>query len=183
MLHLAVVKRPNFLQIGIISGFGLCVGMGDLVSGDRLLSTNFTLFCHKLFLIRFGMLSKWPLNVKTKQTNQALGRAGEELALNHLKRLGFKIKECNFRTRFGEIDIVATKSQEYYFVEVKTRNGSDYGNPIESFPFYRVERLKKMVMTYATRHRLTEKMLHVSLLGIDCAGPEPKITFLPDIVT
>lgn len=50
-----------------------------------------------------------------------LGNAGEEEAASYLKKRGYKILERNYRTKFGEIDIVASKKRAIVFVEVKTR--------------------------------------------------------------
>ena len=51
---------------------------------------------------------------------QRLGRRGEELAANHLERHGWRIVERNFRTRAGEIDLIASRSGTLAFCEVKT---------------------------------------------------------------
>ncbi len=51
----------------------------------------------------------------------ALGRLGEDLAADHLVRRGFRILERNYRTRWGELDIVAFDGTTLTFVEVKTR--------------------------------------------------------------
>lgn len=115
--------------------------------------------------------------------NRSVGMAGEDFAVNYLKNRGFKIKERNFRTRWGEIDIVAQKGEHTHFVEVKTRTSCDYGHPLESLPFYRMERLKKMALWYATRFKLTENRLHLSLLGISWGAREPEAFFVEDIVS
>ena len=52
---------------------------------------------------------------------QQTGRLGEKLARRHLESLGFKIVDSNYRTRWGEIDLVAEKNEELVFVEVRTR--------------------------------------------------------------
>jgi putative endonuclease len=54
---------------------------------------------------------------------QHLGRLGEQLAAEHLERLGCTIVSRNHRTRFGEIDLVACDGTTLIFVEVKTRRG------------------------------------------------------------
>ena len=51
---------------------------------------------------------------------QTLGRLGEELAATHLERHGWQIVERNFRTREGEIDLIATRGGTLAFCEVKT---------------------------------------------------------------
>jgi putative endonuclease len=50
-----------------------------------------------------------------------LGRLGEQLAADHLTRRGFEIVERNYRTRWGELDIVAFDGAMLVFCEVKTR--------------------------------------------------------------
>jgi putative endonuclease len=52
---------------------------------------------------------------------RALGRLGERLAAAHLQRLGFAIVQRNFRTRHGEIDLIAFDGRTLAMVEVKTR--------------------------------------------------------------
>src|SRR5262249_60856943 len=62
-----------------------------------------------------------------------LGRLGEQLAAEHLIRRGFQIVERNYRTRWGELDIVAYDGRTLAFCEVKTRRLSASGrDPLES---------------------------------------------------
>ena len=62
-----------------------------------------------------------------------LGAAGEQLAADHLARRGFQILERNFRTRWGELDIIASNGHSIVFCEVKSRiaNRSNR-DPLES---------------------------------------------------
>lgn len=53
------------------------------------------------------------------------GFNAESKAVRYLEKNGFKILERNFHSRFGEIDIIATKGQNLHFIEVKATNG-DY---------------------------------------------------------
>jgi putative endonuclease len=55
----------------------------------------------------------------------SLGRRGEELAAEHLERLGYRVIARNYRTRFGELDLVATDDYVLVFCEVKTRHSGD----------------------------------------------------------
>jgi putative endonuclease len=57
----------------------------------------------------------------SSDTRQRLGRLGEQLAADHLVRRGFRIVERNYRTRWGELDIVAHGAGALVFCEVKTR--------------------------------------------------------------
>ncbi len=58
---------------------------------------------------------------RPEDPRRVLGRLGENLAVAHLERLGFTILARNYRTRRGEIDIVAFNGTAIAFVEVKTR--------------------------------------------------------------
>jgi putative endonuclease len=64
-----------------------------------------------------------------------LGALGEEIATEHLSHRGMSILARNFRTRFGELDIVALDTRAIVFCEVKTRVASAHGtqrDPLES---------------------------------------------------
>ena len=61
-----------------------------------------------------------------------LGRAGENRAAKYLKSAGYDILAKNFKTRVGEIDIIARKDGITVFVEVKTRSSDDFGAPSEA---------------------------------------------------
>jgi putative endonuclease len=64
---------------------------------------------------------------RREDPRRALGRLGEDLAVAHLRRLGFTLLERNARTRYGEIDAIAFEGRTLIFVEVKTRRIN--GNP------------------------------------------------------
>ena len=63
---------------------------------------------------------------------QSLGRSGEQLAAEHLERLGFEILARNHRTRWGEIDIIAFDGATIVFCEVKTRRAGRRGAPFDA---------------------------------------------------
>jgi putative endonuclease len=55
-----------------------------------------------------------------------IGKIGENIAKTFLMKHGFSVLEANFHTRFGEIDLIAEKDNVIHFVEVKTKNVSDF---------------------------------------------------------
>ena len=63
---------------------------------------------------------------------KVLGKKGEKLVAEYLKKQGFKILKKNYRTPFGEADIIAEDGDEIAFVEVKTRSNDKYGSPAEA---------------------------------------------------
>jgi putative endonuclease len=60
------------------------------------------------------------------------GATGEQLAAEHLQRRGFTIVERNYRTRWGELDIVASNGGTLVFCEVRSRVGAEAGLALES---------------------------------------------------
>ena len=85
------------------------------------------------------------------ETRKAQGDAAEERACRHLERSGFTIVERNFRTRGGEIDIIARKGDLLVFVEVRSREVPDFGTPEES-----VTPAKRRRIVAAARHYLSK---------------------------
>lgn len=64
--------------------------------------------------------------------NKILGSAGENRAVEYLGKHGFKILERNYRTPFGEADIIARDGEDTVFIEVKTRANDGYSRPVEA---------------------------------------------------
>ena len=54
------------------------------------------------------------------ESRKSLGRRGEQLAAEHVERLGWRIVERNYQTRLGELDLVAIDADTLVFIEVKT---------------------------------------------------------------
>jgi putative endonuclease len=59
--------------------------------------------------------------VEAGDPRRRLGARGEDLAVRHLEARGFEVVERNFRTRYGELDVIARDSRALVFCEVKTR--------------------------------------------------------------
>jgi putative endonuclease len=77
-----------------------------------------------------------------------VGALGESIAAAHLERQGYAIRERNFRTREGEIDIIAEKESVLVFVEVRTRRSRNCGTPEESITVRKKERLIALAEAY-----------------------------------
>ncbi len=78
-----------------------------------------------------------------------LGNRGENIARRHLLGLGWKILGTNYRTKWGEVDIVAQDGDHLVFVEVRTRQSDDkFGGPKESVTQRKKERLQATAETY-----------------------------------
>jgi len=80
--------------------------------------------------------------------SREIGALGEKLAAEYLTRLGYVIRERNFRSREGEIDIIAEKDDFLVFIEVRTRRSLSFGTPEESVTAQKKERLIALTQVY-----------------------------------
>jgi len=64
-------------------------------------------------------------------TTKAVGDNGENIAAQHLMKCGWMLLECNFRTRYGEIDLILRNAEFVIFTEVKLRKSSAFANAAE----------------------------------------------------
>jgi len=87
-----------------------------------------------------------------------VGDWGEEQAVEFLRRQGFEVVDRKFSTIFGEIDIVAKKSGDYYFVEVKTRFDIDLANNA-AITYNKTQKLLKSIRIYAYKKKLEDVAL------------------------
>ena len=106
---------------------------------------------------------------------QELGRRGEQVAADHLTRRGFTLVERNYRTRWGELDIVASDGQVLVFCEVKARRLPHRGgHPLEAVHPAKRTQLRKMAGRWLIdrRERPFAAELRFDAIGVsfDCAG-------------
>ena len=77
-----------------------------------------------------------------------LGKIGEDLAVSMLFAEGYTILERNFRSHYGELDIICQKEEVIYFVEVKTRTCDLFGEPDEAVNSIKRQRMRKTAEYY-----------------------------------
>jgi len=106
------------------------------------------------------------------------GREGEALAVKFLKKKGYKVLEKNFRTRFGEIDIIAVDHGTLAFVEVKARAGARFGSPMEAVGARKQSHLTLAANIYMEEHGIIDKSVRFDVVGILGEGPEAQIELL-----
>ena len=86
---------------------------------------------------------------------RAIGALGERLAVDHLRRAGYRIVECNYRTRYGELDIVADCDECIVFCEVKTRVVGRVNGPaaLDSIGIDKRRRVRAMAAQWLSERR------------------------------
>ena len=107
-------------------------------------------------------------------TKIELGARGEALAVKHLKRLGYKIVEQNFRVRAGEIDIIGEQDGTLVFIEVKTRTDTRFGPPFESITAKKKKHLSIVALEYMSRHDCHDRPARFDVVSVQFDTNKPK---------
>jgi putative endonuclease len=89
-----------------------------------------------------------------EDARQQLGKSGEDVACDELRRRGYAILARRFRTRMGELDIIARDGATLVFVEVKARATPRFGRASEAVTFRKRRRLARMAEEFLLRSRL-----------------------------
>lgn len=82
------------------------------------------------------------------KSNSELGARGEALAALHVADSGMEVIDRNWRSRYGELDIVAKDGDTMVFVEVKTRSGIGYGTPAEAVTYAKQTRIRGLALRW-----------------------------------
>lgn len=96
-----------------------------------------------------------------------LGDRGEAFAAEVLQSLGFEILATKYRTRYGEIDIIARENACYHFIEVKTRVGNGFGYPEEAVDRTRQDRMKRTAEFYMLHNNLNGMRMAFDVIAIE----------------
>lgn len=106
---------------------------------------------------------------------QELGKIGEDLAARELERRGYAITARRYRTRCGEIDIVAERDGVLVFVEVKARADTEFGTAAEAVTPWKQRRLTRMAKDYLTRERVGDRPCRFDVVTVMFDREEPAI--------
>jgi len=117
-----------------------------------------------------------------------MGKQGEELAVKHYVKRGFKILKRNYQKKWGEIDIIAKKNNILYFIEVKSvSHETDFNNflPEENVRQFKKDRLKRTINTYLAEKNVsceTDFQIDVVAIYLNNQTRESKIRVLEDVI-
>jgi putative endonuclease len=101
---------------------------------------------------------------------KVLGNIGEIKTCEYLESAGYLIIEKNFRRAFGEIDIIARREDVICFVEVKTRAGSSYGEPLEALNPFKTGRIRNTASYYLGLKHLNSFEVSFDVVSIKVSG-------------
>lgn len=98
--------------------------------------------------------------------NKNIGIIGEEKAINYLKKQKYVILKKNFKTYFGEIDIIAKVKDIIVFAEVKSRNNSNYGYPFEAVDRNKQKKIINSAYVYIKQNRLKDYRYRFDIIEV-----------------
>lgn len=103
-----------------------------------------------------------------KSDNLQIGFDGEAAAKRYVESLGYRVIEQNYRSgRWGELDIVCIDDEDLVFVEVKTRSGQQYGQPIEAMTYGKLQRIMRTAQHFKLTHPDTPDSMRFDVVTVD----------------
>jgi putative endonuclease len=121
-----------------------------------------------------GRLLRW-------QPAHAMGRRGEDLAHRYLRDCGFTIVARNYRGRNGavEVDLIGWDGPSLVFVEVKSRESNDFGNPEDAVDNEKQVRLIRAAGEFRQRTGVDWKFIRFDVVSV-LLGQPPALTHIQD---
>ena len=107
--------------------------------------------------------------------NLTRGLQGEELAVRHLMRLGYRIICRNYRCPLGEVDIIAQHRGALVFVEVKSRSSTAFGSPKLAITPAKQHKLSQVAWHYLQKYNLTDTSARFDVVTISDMPSTPHL--------
>ncbi|MDP2681702.1 MAG: YraN family protein [Deltaproteobacteria bacterium] len=108
----------------------------------------------------------------------SVGKKGESLAAEFLRKNGYRIVENNFRNRYGEIDIIAIEGKTLVFIEVKTKTNNKFGPPKMAVDLRKQRQLSKTALAYLTQKRLNDCPARFDVVGISIMEDKTEVELI-----
>ncbi|MBW2367999.1 MAG: YraN family protein [Deltaproteobacteria bacterium] len=106
------------------------------------------------------------------------GCHGETIAVKYLKQNGYKILTRNFRTKFGEIDIIALDNDTIAFIEVKTRRSNRYGDPKWAVTYRKKRKISQVALYYLKTTRQNNRKGRFDVVSITFQNNLPVVEII-----
>lgn len=103
------------------------------------------------------------------------GKKSEALAMDYLKERGYKILKTNYRTRLGEIDIIAEDQQTLVFIEVKARSSKRYGDPKCAVTLKKQRKMSMVALSYLKHTHKIQAKARFDVIAIIAGSDTPQI--------
>jgi len=103
-------------------------------------------------------------------SSKALGDRGEAYAANYLRQNGYRILTRNYRTKIGEIDLIAEDQDTLVFIEVKTRSSVRYGMPAEAVNYKKRQKIIQTAYWYLCAQHRENTICRFDVLEVYAVG-------------
>ena len=110
--------------------------------------------------------------------NIQVGKQGEAEAVRLLQGQGYRIRKTNYRTRAGEVDIIARQGDTLCFIEVKARSGERFGQPAEAVSRFKQGQISKAALHFLKTHDCLDKKARFDVVSIVYHGATPQLDIL-----
>jgi putative endonuclease len=114
-------------------------------------------------------------------SNQNVGKYGEDRAAEFLEKIGYEIIERNWRGSGGEIDIVARDRDCLVFAEVKTRTRTGFGHPFEAITSRKVQTMRKLVSQWCHGQGQSFSKVRLDAISVLIVGGRVNIEHLKQV--
>jgi putative endonuclease len=111
---------------------------------------------------------------------KGVGQEGEQLAADHLTRLGYRIIARNYRCPFGEVDIVARDGTVLAFVEVKSRRSDRYGDPQQAVDHRKQGKLSRIALYYLADQHLSNQPARFDVVAVRLDSKGSRVELIRD---
>lgn len=102
----------------------------------------------------------------TTLSRQELGALGEQIAVEHLECLGWRILQRNWRCRYGELDLIGADGRTVVFVEVKTRTGDGFGGLEHAVTPQKIRRIRRLAGLWLAGQDAGWPDLRIDVVGV-----------------
>ena len=102
-----------------------------------------------------------------RKYKKTIGKFGENIAKDYLKRHGYEIIDVNKKLGNPEIDIISKYKKELVFIEVKTRTSLNLGSADEALRSSQIKTLKKAISRYSFLKKISLATARLDLVSID----------------
>lgn len=113
-----------------------------------------------------------------KKRHIALGKKGEDLAVELLKKNGYKILKRDYKITYGQIDIIAKEKDTICFIEVKTRKSNEPENLSFSLDARKIKHISRAAVFYLKSNKLLNKPARFDVVWVVDLASGPHLNIL-----
>ncbi len=116
------------------------------------------------------------MNPRSTPSSRTIGRQGEDLAADFLKKSGYRVLERNYSCKLGEIDMIARDGETLVFIEVKARRSAAFGPAVDALTLTKQRRLHRLALYYLQRKKIKDQPMRFDVVAVDMSREEEEIT-------